>query len=96
MGYKAVLLESERKPAQSPELNTLDLGFNKSLDSRLPKVRDFNLHNFDAQVDQTYKDYPEDKLDNVFDMKSRVMQCIINSSPPGGNNFKLPHRSASG
>ena len=68
---------------------------NKSLDSTLPRVRDFNLDKFDAQINQAFDDYPEDKLDDLYDMKSRVLECIRTSVPPGGNNFKLPHRSAS-
>ena len=83
------------QPAQSPCSNTLDLGFNNSLDSRLPRVRDFNLDKFNAQIDQEYNDYPEEKLDALYDMKSRVLECIRTSNPPGGNNYKLPHRKAS-
>lgn len=34
--------------AQSPDTNALDLDFNKSLDSRLPKNRDYNLDLFES------------------------------------------------
>ena len=78
--------------AQSPETNALDLGFNKSLDSRLPKQRDFNLDNFEQQILDAYEEYPEDKLDALFDMKQRVCECIVQDG--GGNSFKLPHRNA--
>ena len=42
----------------------------------------------------TYDAYPGKKLDDLFDMKQRVCEAIIACDPPGGNNFKLPHRSA--
>ena len=58
---------------------TLDLGFNKSLDSRLPRVRDFFLDKFDEQIDKAFEDYPEEKLDALFDMKIRVLECIRTS-----------------
>ena len=80
--------------AQSPETNTLDLGFNKSLDSRLPQVRDFNLDKFEDQILQAWDEYPSEKLDDLYDMKSRVIECILTSNPPGGNNFTMPHRAA--
>ena len=81
--------------AQSPETNTLDLGFNKSLDSCLPRVRAFDLDKFEAQILEAFDQYPSDKLDALYDMKQRVCECIIACEPPGGNTFKLPHRSAS-
>ena len=42
------------------------------------------------------REQPEqvEKLHDLFDMKSRVLECILTSDPPGGNSFKLPHRSA--
>ena len=35
---------------QSPCSNTLDLGFNTSLDSRLPKKRSFDLDKFEDEI----------------------------------------------
>ena len=80
---------------QSPCTNTLDLGFNKSLDSRLPKVRSFDLDAFEKEILDAFDEYPSEKLDALYDMKQRVIECIIACDPPGGNTFKLPHRSAS-
>ena len=77
---------------QSPCSNTLDLGFNKSLDSRLPKKRSFDLDKFEDEILEAYNEYPEDKLDDLFNMKQRVLAEIITDG--GGNNFKLPHRTA--
>lgn len=79
----------------SPDTNALDLGFNKSLDSRLPRVRSFDLDLFEQQIMQCFEEYPPEKLDDLFDMKQRVCRCIIECDPPGGNSFKLPHRRKS-
>ena len=59
--------------AQSPETNTLDLGFNKSLDSRLPKVRSFDLDKFEQEILDAFDQYPSEKLDALYDMKQRVI-----------------------
>ena len=80
--------ESENGPCTS----TLDLGFKKSLDSTLPKVRSFDLDEFKEQILEAWDSYPEDKLGDLFNMKQRVLREIIKDG--GGNSFKLPHRSA--
>ena len=73
--------------------NLVYLGFNKSLDSRLPKVRSFDLDKFEQEILDAFDQYPCEKLDALYDMKQRVIECIIACDPPGGNTFKLPHRS---
>ena len=55
-----------RQAPQSPDTNTLDLGFNKSLDSTLPKVRSFDLDKFEEEILEAWDIYPEDKLDDLF------------------------------
>ena len=80
--------------AQSPETNGCDLGFNKSLDSLLPRVRAFDWEEFEDQILEAWDGYPSEKLDDLFDMKSRVLECILSSDPPGGNTFDMPHRYA--
>lgn len=76
----------------SPDTNALDLGFNKSLDSRLPRVRSYDLDLFEQQIMDAFNSYPQHKLHDLFDMKSRICQCILECDPPGSNSFKLPHR----
>jgi hypothetical protein len=78
--------------AQSPETNTLDLGFNKALDSTLPKLRAFEVDEFETQIMRAWKAYPEEKIDGLYNMKQRIVQCILKDTPPEGNNFPLPHR----
>ena len=57
-------------------------------------VRDFDLDRFEEHILEAWEEYPGEKLHDLFDMKSRVLECILTSDPPGGNSFKLPHRSA--
>lgn len=76
--------------AQSPCTNLCDLGFFRSLDSRLPKLRSFSLLEFIEQIKEAYAEYPHAKLSDLAAMKSRVVQCIAENA--GGNDFKLPHR----
>lgn len=87
-----IRLADPPQAAQSPDTNTLDLGFNNSLDSRLPKTRSFDLDAFEQQILDEWDEYPAEKLDDLFDMKSRVLEEIIKDG--GGNSFKLPHRTA--
>ena len=91
-GGSAIKLADPGQAAQSPDTNTLDLGFNKSMDSRLPKVRSFDLDKFEEQIHEAWDEYPEDKLDDLFGMKTRVLAEIVKDG--GGNSFKLPHRTA--
>ena len=90
-----IVVKDHDAPRALTETNTLDLGFNKSLDSRLPKIRSFDLDAFEQQILDAFDEYPQEKLDSLCDMKQRVIECIIACDPPGGNTFKLPHRSAS-
>ena len=73
----------------------MDLGFNKSLDSKLPKRRSFDLDAFEQEILDAFDAYPSEKIDDLCDMKSRVLECIISSNPPGGNSYEMPHRKAS-
>ena len=86
-------IEIVPQEAQSPETNCNDLGFYKSIDSRLPKMRDFDLDKFEEQILDAFEDYPSEKLDDLFIMKQRICKCIIDAN--GDNNYKLPHRKKS-
>ena len=92
-GGPEIILASPGQAAQSPCTNTLDLGFNNSLDSRLPKMRSFDLDEFEGEILEAWEEYPEDKLHDLFDMKLRVLKEIV-VKDKGGNSFKLPHRTA--
>ena len=83
-------IELREQIAQSPCTNLCDLGFFRSIDSRLPKLKSFNLPEFIEQIEEAYNEYPSEKLTALADMKMRVVQCIYNAA--GDNDFKLPHR----
>ena len=86
-------IEIVPQAAQSPDTNCNDLGFYKSIDSRLPKLRNFDLDKFEEQILDAFEAYPSEKLDDLFNMKQRVCRCIIDAH--GDNNYKLPHRARS-
>ena len=73
----------------SPDTNACDLGFFKSLDSRLPKRRSFKLDAFEKQIIHVFNHYPPEKLDAIFDQKKRVCKAIIEAG--GDNDYKMPH-----
>ena len=78
--------------AQSPCTNVCDLGFFNSVDARLPKLRPYNLDEFERLIVAAHADYPAEKMDALFDSKQRICSCILAATPPGGNDFALPHR----
>ena len=67
-----------------------DLGFFRSVDSRLPKLRSFKMPMFIKQIEKAFKEYPKEKLDDLCAMKTRVCVAIVENE--GDNNFRLPHR----
>ena len=84
-----------RQVPNSPDTKAGDLGFFKSIDSRLPKPkrRDFNLDRFTKQCEQaSMVAYPQEKLklNALFDTKSRVLRAIVQAE--GRNDYVLPYR----
>ena len=75
--------------ANSPDTNACDLGFFKSLDSRLPRCRNFNLDKFTEQCEQAFNEYPSEKLSALFNTKSMVLARIVEVD--GSNEYDLPH-----
>ena len=82
-------IELVEQMPQSPDTNTCDLGFFRSIDSRLPKLRSFKLHEFVSQITHEFDTYPPDKLDSIFDQKQRIAECIWEEW--GDNTYKMPH-----
>jgi len=62
--------------AQSPCTNLCDLGFFRSIDSRLPKLRSFSLLELISQIKDAFAEYPSAKLSSLVIMKARVTRCI--------------------
>ena len=61
-----------------------------SVDSRLPKLRPYDLDAFFALVEEAHAEYPAEKLDSLYDSKMRVCKAILSANPPGNNDHKMP------
>ena len=85
-----VTIKTQHINVTFPCTNLLDLGFFRSIDSRLQKLRSFKVPAFIQQIRDTYKQYPEEKIEALVRMKKRVVACIYENE--GRNDFKLPHR----
>ena len=75
---------------QLPCTNLCDLGFFRSVDSRLPKLRSFSMPEFILQIEDAYEQYPAEKIEDLCAMKTRVCVAIVQNW--GDNTFRLPHR----
>ena len=67
-----------------------DLGFFRSVDSRLPKLRSFKMPTFIKQIEEAFEEYPDEKLDDVCGIKTRVCVAIVENWD--NNDFRLPNR----
>lgn len=81
------------QPAQSPDLNTLDLGFFNSLAHLADDTDPDSLSELLDAVEQCYWDYDSDTLERVWQAQFNVYNCILEHR--GDNNFKLPHTGVS-
>jgi hypothetical protein len=77
------------QPAQSPDLNTLDLGFFNSLAHLAYDTDPESLTELLDAVEACYWDYDPDTLERVWQAQFNVYNCILEAR--GGNNFRLPH-----
>jgi hypothetical protein len=82
-------IEIVEQIANSPDTNACDLGFFRSLDSRLPRNRSMKLDSFEQEVLTAYQEYPPEKLAAIFDHKKRICKAIIGDG--GNNTYKMPH-----
>ena len=53
----------------------------------------FKLPEFIGQIEEAYEEYPEEKLEALCSMKTRVCACIVENE--GQNDFRVPHRKKS-
>jgi hypothetical protein len=77
------------QPAQSPDLNTLDLGFFNSLANLAYDTDPDSLSDLLDSVEECYWEYESDTLERVWQAQFNVYNCILEAR--GDNNFKLPH-----
>ncbi|KAG7367330.1 hypothetical protein IV203_030001 [Nitzschia inconspicua] len=79
------------QPAQSPDLNVNDLGFFNSLQSRYYQTSPTNAIQLIEMVEETYKNYPPNKLNRIWITLQDVMNEIIKSG--GDNKYSIRHKN---
>lgn len=77
------------QPAQSPDLNVLDLGFFRSLQSRVCSAASTSLADMTDNVERLYWEYDAATMERVWQSLFSVYNCILQHK--GGNQFELPH-----
>jgi hypothetical protein len=81
------------QPAQSPDTNVCDLGLFRSVDSRIPKFRPFQLDKFAKIVSKAHLQYPGDKVERLYETKIAVCKKMVEAKCD--NSFDLHHRKKS-
>jgi len=77
------------QPANSPDLNVLDLGFFNSLQSLTYDRISRNLDELIANVENEFEKYDPDTLNRVF---LTLQGCLVEvMKDGGGNRYKIPH-----
>ena len=82
----------EVQPAQSPDLNLLDLGFFSSLQRSVNNLK-AKANTIDELIDnvkKAYDDYDDKTLDHIWGVLFGVYNAILKDN--GDNQYKLPHR----
>jgi hypothetical protein len=77
------------QPPNSPDLNILDLGLFRALQSKQFRRTPTNLTELIQQVKQTYDEFPEKSIDNVWYTLQTTMNSIVEAD--GGNDYELTH-----
>jgi hypothetical protein len=79
------------QPPNSPDLNVLDLGFFRAIQSLQYQHAPRNVDELISAVETSFYDMERSKLDKIF---LTLQQCFIEVMKcGGGNNYKLPHMS---
>jgi hypothetical protein len=78
-----------QQPANSPDMNILDLGLFSSLQSMSDRLVSNNLDELINNVKHEYDAYDADKINRVF---LTLQNCLIEIMKiGGGNGYKIPH-----
>ncbi|XP_038715957.1 uncharacterized protein LOC120009425 [Tripterygium wilfordii] len=79
------------QPLNSPDLNVLDLGFFRAIDSLQHQEAPSTMDEFVLAVENAFYMFPEEDLNNVsLTLQSCMVEILRNF---GGNNYKIPHMS---
>lgn len=81
----------DRQPAQSPDLNILDLGLFHSLKQKVShmKIRATNLNQLVEKVKRAYEEYDTQTLDGIWGQLYACWRCILRTE--GSNTYAIPH-----
>ncbi|XP_019196986.1 PREDICTED: uncharacterized protein LOC109191356 isoform X2 [Ipomoea nil] len=86
---KPMLTEENRKPPNSPDMNVLDLGFFRALQSLQHQEAPRNVDELVAATHKAFNEISVESLSNVF---LTLQLCMVEVMKKfGGNNYKLPH-----
>jgi hypothetical protein len=77
------------QPAQSPDLNVLDLAVFASMKRSKLKVNEFTVDSVMKSMTEIFWNFPEHKLTSAFGTLQAVMAEILDQG--GGNDYQLPH-----
>ncbi|KAF0707190.1 hypothetical protein AaE_013731 [Aphanomyces astaci] len=82
------------QPAQSPDLNVLDLGYFNAIQSLQHQMATYTLDDLVVAVVKSFEELECTVLDKTFMTLQKVMECIFKMG--GDNDFKLPHQKKHG
>lgn len=77
------------QPPNSPDLNALDLGFFNAIQSLQHQHAPNNIDELIAAAETSFRDYPDEKLNDVFLSLQKCMESIMLAK--GDNGYKLQH-----
>ncbi|KAG3109899.1 hypothetical protein PI124_g10924 [Phytophthora idaei] len=77
------------QPANSPDMNALDLGYFSSLQAHQYQEDCYNIDGLSSAVQKSYASLVPEKLDNIFLTLQKEIECVMLVG--GGNEYKLPH-----
>ena len=77
------------QPPNSPDMNVLDLGFFRAIDSLQHREASTTIDELVSAVEKAYWEFPVEELNNVFLTLQTCMLEVMKVS--GANNYKIPH-----
>ena len=89
MHEQGYTIQLTSQPPNSPDLNVLDLGFFSSIQSLQHQKAAHDITTMLKAVEDSFSEYPPEKLDDVFLTLQTVYNEIIKCQ--GDNTFKIPH-----
>lgn len=89
MGFDVDKIELTLQPSNSPDLNLNDLGFFNALQALYYKSSPRNVRQLIELVQESYEEYPADRINRIWLTLQGVMNEIIKCN--GGAHYKLPH-----